>query len=40
MFKIPRNLKPDKSTGYLRVKIDNKWVLIHRLVLFRLLQIQ
>jgi hypothetical protein len=33
-FKIPRILKPDKSTGYERVKISSKWICVHRLVAF------
>jgi hypothetical protein len=32
LFKIPRLLKPDNSTGYLRVKLNKKWYLVHRLV--------
>ena len=31
-YKTPRILKPDNSTGYLRVRINKKWFLVHRLV--------
>ncbi len=31
-FKIPRLLKPDKSTAYLRISVNKKWYSIHRLV--------
>lgn len=32
LFKIPRLLKPDPSTGYNRVKINRKWYYVHKLV--------
>jgi len=31
-YKIPKLLKPDKSSGYFRVRINNNWFSIHRLV--------
>lgn len=31
-YKIPRILKPDKSSGYFRVRIYNKWIPVHKLV--------
>ena len=37
-FKIPRLLKPDKSTGYLRISINKKWYSIHRLVAINFLE--
>jgi len=32
LFKTPRLLKPDNSTGYSRVLINKKWYSVHRLV--------
>jgi hypothetical protein len=32
LFKTPRLLKPDNSTGYSRVLINKKWHSVHRLV--------
>ena len=37
-FKVPRLLKPDISTGYCRVKIQNKWYFIHRLVAIKFIE--